>query len=96
MALTPKDPDEQINITFDYSGSNDKITEPVITVSIKGTTTDIPAMKGTPFITSDGKKVVVKIIGGTNNQYYDLKCLAKTVTTGEVLAIKDTLHVKAL
>jgi hypothetical protein len=95
MALSAKDPDEKINITFDFSSQYTSVTSPVVTVSLKGDTTDISSMKGSSAVIVNLNKVVILIQGGEPGTQYDLRCQV-TTDTSEVVVAKDVLSVKRL
>lgn len=102
MALSAKDPAEKINVTFDYSSQftsvNAAVPAPEVTVTVKGDSADIPAMKASsPIVLAapNNNKVVISIQGGEANVEYDIRCTA-TTDTGEIIVVKDTFKVKNL
>lgn len=110
MSLSQKDPDEVINITFDYSSKYSYVKhavdadpdhvgpDPEVTVTLKGDTVDIPAMKVTsPIVLAapNDNKVVISIQGGISGNQYNIRCTA-TTDTNEIIVVKDVLSVKTL
>lgn len=101
MALSIKDPEEKVNVTFDYSSQYTSIKPsppPVVTITLKGEDVDIPSMKASlPIILPppNNNKVVITVQGGEDGQQYDIRCVA-TTNTDEVIVVKDVLTVKKL
>lgn len=95
MSLSPKDPEEKVNITFDFSANTpNPVTNPVVTIALKDTDTDIPEMQASAPVIS-GNKVTFMCQGGTSGNQYDVKCFVD-IDTGEKIAAKDILLVKKL
>jgi hypothetical protein len=95
MGLSSKDPAEKINITFDFSTYYTEVTNPVVTITLKGDSTDIPDMKATAPVIIDLTKVLLQIQGGETGTQYELRCTVDT-DTGETVVAKDNLAVKRL
>lgn len=72
----PKDPEEEITITFDYSAAGDSVSDPDVSVRlIKGIDPNPSAiLSGAPVIS--GAYVLQKVIGGISGCDYQLRCLA--------------------
>lgn len=95
MALSIKDPEEKIDITFDFSSQYTTVSTPEVTISYADKLDDIPEMKVAGPVVVDNNKVVLRIQGGTNGKKYDLRCKVTTNTT-EIVVAKDVLVVKYL
>lgn len=94
MSLSSKDPEEKIIFTFDFTSTGQDLSNPEVTVCLKGSLVDIASMKATaPVVTL--KKVSIMIQGGESGKQYDLRCLVD-LANGEKVAAKDTLIVKRL
>lgn len=94
MSLSSKDPAEKVIITFNFTASGQVLSNPVVTVCLKGTSTDIAAMKATGAVVN-GYLVSFMLQGGEHGKSYDLKCLVD-LADGERVAAKDTIVVKTL
>lgn len=85
-----KDPNEQVNVAFDFSAATASVSSPTISVSVRwqyGPTADAtPAaiLSGTPTIV--GAVVYQRVIGGVDKVDYLLTCTA-TSAAGEVLEV---------
>lgn len=93
MALSPKDPQEVITVTFDFSALAASVSSPTVTVSrVAGNADASPSsmLSGSPQVS--GAQVLQKITGGINGTTYDLKCLA-TLPDGSIEALGDKLYV---
>ena len=96
MSLSPKDPAERVNVTFDFTNTDATVSNPEVLVAEKGTLVDIPDMKySAPVISVDQKSVAIMITGGTSGQQYDLRCTVD-LSNGERIVAKDTLAIKQL
>ena len=96
MALSNKDPEEKINVTFDFSTQFTTVTNPEVTVCLKGEEVAIPLMvDGAPVINPSNNKVIAAIQGGDNGSSYDVRCKV-TTNTNETVVAKDVLIVKRL
>lgn len=95
MSLSPKDPVEKIVVTFDFTAIKTAVSNPVITICEKGTTTNIPSMlSGAPQITTN--KILQLVVGGDAGKSYTIKCQVDNATTGERFVVSDVLSVKNL
>lgn len=94
MALSNKDPLEKVVITFDFTAIPETISNPVVSITIKGDDAVIPNMLiDVPQIT--GNKVLQLVTGGENGVQYTVRCLVDVALTGERFMAKDTLTVKS-
>ncbi len=94
MSLSSKDPAEKVIITFNFTSAGQALSNPLVTVCLKGTSTDIPSMKATGAVVN-GYLVSFMLQGGDTGKSYDLKCLVD-LANGEHVAAKDTIVVKTL
>lgn len=88
-----KDPEERINITFDFSDQYKVVSNPAVKVCLENTLDDIPSMKLSPAGFVSPNIVVIQIGGGTPNTKYDIRCAVDT-DTSEHIVLKDVLPVR--
>ena len=94
MSLSSKDPLEKVVITFDFTAIPETISNPVITITIKGDDANISSMLiDVPQIT--GNKILQLVSGGEDGTQYTVRCLVDVALTGERFMAKDTLTVKS-
>lgn len=73
--LDPKDPDEDVFVTWEFAALTDTPTSPVITVTRHaGEPDETPAaiVSGSPTIS--GTQVLQKVINGTDGTDYSMRC----------------------
>lgn len=95
MGLSTKDPDEKIVITFDFSTISAAISNPVVEIRERGSSTMISSMlSGAPQI-QNPNKVLQLVQGGVSGKQYDIRCEIDIALTGERFVAKGILPVKS-
>lgn len=93
MALSNKNPKERVVITFDFSAVPEAISNPLVSITEKGSDIELPSMMiDVPQIV--GNKVLQLFKDGEDQVAYTVSCLVDVVSTGERFLAKDTLNVK--
>lgn len=97
QTLTPKDPAEQIAVTFDFSagiiGGETIIGTPTVTASATGGSDTSPSaiLSGSPLVS--GSLVMQTIVGGVDGSTYKLRCLINLTPSGRKLVLAGLLPV---
>lgn len=93
----PKDPREEIVLTFDYAAAGADASNPITTASVtvrvvKGIDlTPNSILSGSSVLSDDGDKILQKVIGGVRGCHYEFSCLA--TIDGSKILIQKTLPV---
>lgn len=93
MSLSSKNPKERVVITFDFTAVPETISNPIVSITAKGSDIEIASMMiDVPQMV--GNKVLQLFTGGSDQTQYTVSCLVDIATTGEKFIAKDTLSVK--
>ena len=93
MALSNKNPKERVVITFDFTAVPEAISNPIVSITEKGSDLELPSMLiDVPQIINN--KVLQLFTGGFDQTQYTVSCLVDIATTGEKFIAKDTITVK--
>jgi hypothetical protein len=96
MALSSKDPQETVIVTFDFTALATAISNPsVASTCIAGTLDANPAaiLQGAPIVSST--RVMQQVTGGLDGATYDLRCQA-TAQDGSVYVLSGWLAVQSV
>lgn len=97
QTLSPKDPAEQIAVTFEFAAgilAGETITgTPTVTASATGGSDASPSaiLSGTPLVA--GSQVMQTIVGGVDGSTYKLRCLINLTPSGRKLVLAGLLPV---
>lgn len=94
MALSLKDPNEKVIVTFDFTSVPSPISAPTISIKERGDDIELSGtmISGLPQVQTN--KVLQLVQGGEDGKSYVIRCEVDVSLTGERFVAKDILTVK--